>query len=99
MQISIASWVVLYGRHPWLSHSPHLGLQCGLIILESQDVLELSLITLMAHNVFTNLPISWIIIIIICMSLAKSLIGKFQNETMLHEEKKPSSHFFFKENF
>lgn len=102
MQISIASWVVLcdvflllYGRHPWLSHTPHLGLQCGLIILKSWDVLELSLITLMAHNVFCKPPDSWIIIIIICMCLAKSLIGKFQNETMLHK-KKPSSHFLWK---
>lgn len=36
---------------------------------------------------FYKPPYSWIIIIIICMCLAKSLIGKFQNETTLYKKK------------
>lgn len=46
---------------------------------------------------FYKPPNSWIIIIIICMCLAKSLIGNFQNETML-QEKKLSSHSPWKKN-
>lgn len=36
---------------------------------------------------FYQPPHSWTIIIIIFMCLAKSLIGRFQNKTMLHKEK------------
>lgn len=43
---------------------------------------------------------SWIITIIIFMCLAKSLIGRFQNETMLHKEKEnPQSFLFWKKIF
>lgn len=47
---------------------------------------------------FYKPPYSWIIIIIICMCLAKSLIGKFQNETMLYKKKTFQSFSWRKKN-